>query len=255
MRTKKCVLLMTCAIFIAMVMSACGNKEGFTDITWPDNGLAAELPTPESTKGKIVINNDESLWIEVANTSEGEYKDYIKKCQDLGFDVDLYQNEDSYYADNSDDLSLTIYHKDHNVMEIMANTIEDKSDAAEATESASETVTEETTESLTTETTIDSTETKDAGSKIGDSDIRPEFKEAMDSYEAFFDEYCDFMKKYNKSTDTTSMLTDYANYMTKYADTMEKMNAVDQSELSTAELKYYTEVTTRISQKLLEVAQ
>ncbi len=27
--------------------------------------------------------------------------------------------------------------------------------------------------------------------------MRPKFKEAMDSYEAFYDEYCTFMKKYN----------------------------------------------------------
>ena len=77
----------------------------------------------------------------------------------------------------------------------------------------------------------------------------------MDSYEEFFDEYYEFMKKYTNSDDATSMLTDYADYMAKYAETMEKMEAINQDELSTAEAAYYAEVSSRISQKLLEVAQ
>jgi len=39
-------------------------------------------------------------------------------------------------------------------------------------------------------------------------------------------------KKYQESDDTTSMLTDYMDYMTRYAEMMEKLEAVDQKELS-----------------------
>lgn len=39
--------------------------------------------------------------------------------------------------------------------------------------------------------------------------MRPEFKEAMDAYEAFFDDYCDFMKKFNESPDDLSLLGEY----------------------------------------------
>lgn len=85
--------------------------------------------------------------------------------------------------------------------------------------------------------------------------IRPEFKEAMDSYEAFFDEYVTFMNKYTESNNAASMLTDYANYITKYADTMNKMSALGDSELSTTETAYYVEVTARINKKLLEAIQ
>ena len=77
----------------------------------------------------------------------------------------------------------------------------------------------------------------------------------MDSYEEFFNEYCEFMKKYTNSDDAASMLADYTDYMTKYTETMEKMDTINQDELSTAEVAYYTEVSARISQKLLEVAQ
>lgn len=36
--------------------------------------------------------------------------------------------------------------------------------------------------------------------------LRPEFKEAMDSYEAFYDEYCAFMKKYMKNPTDLKLL-------------------------------------------------
>lgn len=83
--------------------------------------------------------------------------------------------------------------------------------------------------------------------------LRPEFKEMMDSYEAFFDEYIAFMQKYQSAsgTDALSMLSSLTDYMEKYTDYMEKLNAVDQSELSTEEALYYLEVSTRINKKLL----
>lgn len=86
--------------------------------------------------------------------------------------------------------------------------------------------------------------------------MRPEFKEAMDTYEAFFDEYIAFMKKYAESDGTDlTLLSDYADYMSKYAETMEAFEAWENKELNTAETAYYIEVQTRISQKLLQVAQ
>lgn len=96
------------------------------------------------------------------------------------------------------------------------------------------------------------------GKETSDSSIdsiRPEFKEAMDSYESFFDEYIAFMKKYASadSNDLLSLSDDYANYLTQYAETMSKMQELDNSDLSIEESLYYAKVTTRISQKLLEV--
>ncbi len=84
--------------------------------------------------------------------------------------------------------------------------------------------------------------------------MRPEFKEAMDSYEAFFDEYCEFMKKYKENSTDLSLLADYANYMTQYVDTMSKLEKLGEDDLNDAELLYYIEVSNRISQKLLKAA-
>ena len=81
--------------------------------------------------------------------------------------------------------------------------------------------------------------------------ISPEFKAAMDSYEAFFDEYIAFMERYANSDGDLSLLTDYMEYMSQYTETMEKLNSIEENELTSAELLYYSEVMSRISQKLL----
>ena len=86
--------------------------------------------------------------------------------------------------------------------------------------------------------------------------LRPEFKEAMDSYEAFFDEYVAFMEKYAASDGSDlSLLADYASYMSTYADMMADLEAWDSEEMSPAETAYYIEVQARISQKLLSIAE
>ena len=84
--------------------------------------------------------------------------------------------------------------------------------------------------------------------------VTPEFKAAMDSYEAFFDEYCEFMKAMNDDPTDFTMLLKYADMMSRYADTMEKLDAIDEDELSLADDAYYIEVMARINVKLLEAA-
>lgn len=39
--------------------------------------------------------------------------------------------------------------------------------------------------------------------------IRPEFKQAMDNYEEFYDEYIAFMKEYTESPDASAMAVEY----------------------------------------------
>jgi len=97
------------------------------------------------------------------------------------------------------------------------------------------------------------TETKDKEG-VSEEAVTPEFKEAMDSYEAFFDEYVEFMKKYSETDDPTEMLMDYSDYMSSYADVMQKMNEIDTENLSPADYAYYVEVTARIQKKLLEIS-
>lgn len=87
-----------------------------------------------------------------------------------------------------------------------------------------------------------------------DTGVTPEFKAAMDSYEAFFDEYCEFMKAMSDDPTNFAYLMEYAEMMTKYAEMTEKLDAIDEDELSPADSAYYIEVMARIDAKLLEAA-
>ena len=85
--------------------------------------------------------------------------------------------------------------------------------------------------------------------------MRPEFKEAMDSYEAFYDKYCDIIKKYSENPTDLRILADYTDMLTKSAEMREKFDAWEDSDLNNAELKYYLDVQNRIAKKLLEAAE
>lgn len=86
------------------------------------------------------------------------------------------------------------------------------------------------------------------------SQVSADFKASMDSYEKFFDQYVEFMKKYKDSGNSISMLADYTKMMQQYTDTMNKLNAIDQNSLNAADEAYYLEVMGRITQKLASVA-
>lgn len=93
----------------------------------------------------------------------------------------------------------------------------------------------------------------DAGSSSDETEISADFKATMDSYEEFFDEYVDFMKKYKENPTDTTLLTESADMLTKEAEMMREIEAMDQSEMTTAEAAYYLEVTSRIYAKLANV--
>lgn len=78
--------------------------------------------------------------------------------------------------------------------------------------------------------------------------IRKSFKDAMDEYEAFFDDYIDVMER----QDALKMAT----MAVKYAEMSEAFEKIDDDEdLSDAESAYYIHVQTQISEKLATVGQ
>lgn len=103
-------------------------------------------------------------------------------------------------------------------------------------------------------TTITTEQTTTVQENILGDIIRPEIKEAIDSYEAFVDEYVKFMKKYNNSGDSLSMLGDYLDYTEKSLKMSKEFEEIADKELTDAEALYYSDVLLRCSQKMLEAA-
>lgn len=91
---------------------------------------------------------------------------------------------------------------------------------------------------------------------VSENEIRPAVKEFLDAYEACMNEYVDFMRKYMNADPTSmmAMMGDYYSILARYTEFAEKIDALNENDLTNAELAYYLEVTGRVSQKLLSVA-
>ena len=84
--------------------------------------------------------------------------------------------------------------------------------------------------------------------------MRPMFKEAMDAYESFYKEYCEFMNNYNQNPADMTLLVKYSEFLMKAQEMTASFEAWDETEMNDAELKYYLEVNNRVMQMLVDVA-
>lgn len=84
--------------------------------------------------------------------------------------------------------------------------------------------------------------------------LRPEFKEAMDSYKAFYTEYCEFMKEYSKNPSDLTLLANYVNLLAKAEEMNEAFEDWNEAELNNEELEYYLDVNNQVMQMLVDAA-
>lgn len=89
---------------------------------------------------------------------------------------------------------------------------------------------------------------------VEESVVTPDFKEMMDTYEAFVDEYIAFMEAFDEDSGDLNATLQMASYMAKYAEKMEEFEEIDEDELSDADEAYYIEVSTRIWAKLAKAS-
>ena len=82
--------------------------------------------------------------------------------------------------------------------------------------------------------------------------MRPEFVEAMDAYEAYYDSYCEILKEYKDNPEDLSIMTKYTEMLAKLEEMDAKFEAWDDGTMNDAETKYYLQVNSRIMQKLAE---
>ena len=211
---------------------------------WPTIGLATMIPQPESSIGSISIDSSSHFYAYIGETTLEDYSAYVDRCIEYGFDVDHSRGDRVFTADNENGDSLRAEYEGFQTMSISIYAADEENEGAAATPDVAPE-----TEALPSP----SADSSEGESGLDEAKISPELKEAMDSYEAFIDEYIAFMNEYANSNDTSSMLIDYLAYLEKFSETMEKLDAIDESELTAAEALYYSEVMSRISQKLLSV--
>lgn len=191
------------------------NEKKLYDGTWSYDCILAGCTT--------LVNIDVDYGIE----SYAENTKDFQQVETIGFTAQA-ENKDEYVVSEPSEITVTVpviekKLENDTEQEEGENTEDQKADAVVSTDEQSE------------------------------GEVDADFKKMMDSYEDFFDEYIEFMKKYENSDDVAGMLNDYADYMTKYADYMQKLNDVDTDNLSTADAAYYTKVQARIVKKLAEI--
>ncbi len=215
------------------------TPEKYAEFSWPSSSLASLIPEAKSNLGYVFTNTEEEVIITVGNTTLEELSDYIDACIEMGFNVDYYKTDDYFEGNDANGNNLIICKDGFEAMYI---------DITRSKESTKETPVPTQEVSVTEEPVATEESSSD------NSVVTPSFKELMDSYEAFFDEYIAFMQKYESSTDTTSMLLDYTNLVTKEIEWIDKIDAIDESELSVADDLYYLEVTARVEKKLYDAS-
>ena len=142
--------------------------------------------------------------------------------------------------------------KDESSKPAESSAIEETSEESKE-ESSEEIVEEESSEEeASSEEESPEEESSEEAETIDQALIRDDIRDAIDSYEAFIDEYCEFLESYD-SSDLT-MLAKYAEMLQKEVEMSQKFDALDDQELTEAEALYYSEVSIRCSQKILAAA-
>lgn len=224
-------------------------------LNWPQSEIAGLLPRPKATIGNVLNDTANGCLIYAGETPIEDFNAYIDACAANGFTIDYDRGEKFYNADDANGNHLSLQYLGNKVMSIEIRKPPETEAAETLTEQQTEILTEESTEKVAAETEITDAEVAAEQEKSVDG-IRPEFQQAMDSYEEFMNEYCDFMKSYAESDGSDlGLLADYTEYMSKYADCVEDFEKWEDEDMNAAEMAYYFEVQTRVTNKLLEVAQ
>lgn len=87
-------------------------------LRWPGGKAGQITPKPESTKGKIEWEQDDSFFAYVGDTTIDQFNDYIDACSKAGFDVDYNRDERNYDAGNEEGYHLTLTYEGFNIMSV-----------------------------------------------------------------------------------------------------------------------------------------
>ena len=194
-----------------------------TKNVWPNSTLSNMLPKPDSIDGLVQNDSANNFTYYAGNTTIEQFKLYVEKVKATGFIIDYSNAGNTYSAKNQNAYKVLVAYEGGNTMKI---------ELSKPSETSSN---------------------QNSITKPSNDSLRPDFKKAMDSYEALMDEYISFMKKYKDNPTDSQILSSYANYMKKYTQAMRDFENWKSNTINTTEANYYIEVQTRINKKLIEI--
>ena len=223
-------------------------------LRWPSGEIGKIVPQPDSKKGKTESEKENEFFLYVGDTTLEQFNAYVDKCADAGFNVDYDKGDKYYLADNKDGYHLSLEYLGFNIMSIDASK-NDSKDSKTVTEKDKEKDNNSSSSSPSSKavSTVDKPASSASDNKTsGSNEIRPDIKEAIDSYETFVDEYCEFMETYDSSN--VQQVAKYTSLVAKELEMTEKFSALENKDLTDAETDYYIEVQSRCSKKLLDAS-
>lgn len=99
----------------------------------------------------------------------------------------------------------------------------------------------------------DKEQNTDTDTKV-EEEIDEEFRSWVDSYEAFINDYVEFMKQYNESDGSDlSLIGQYATMMQDYSTFIAEAEEVNKDDVAAADYSYYVDASERVAEKLKEI--
>lgn len=146
-KIKAIVGLVILVIAVVFCVVRYGGNIGVTDkkdynatFEWQTTGLFAELPEPDTNNGKIVMETEKQINIELYNMSAEDFETYVKKCREAGFTKEVTKNDGVFYATDEDGYDLNMFYdakKDVLSIHISSYDLSNSGDKGASTETSS----------------------------------------------------------------------------------------------------------------------
>ncbi|MGI5989713.1 MAG: DUF6591 domain-containing protein [Lachnospiraceae bacterium] len=218
----------------------------------------------EKTRDSIIENYEKGGINSVSLTSSEETKykgmpGFSYDCEGTLNDISIHSDIDLYLDESSNTMYLFLYLQSGSPKKDVASDYVNMMKNAKVTQAVqTTTAAPQTTAAPETEAETEAPAETAAPEEAEDSSgVSPEVKDALDTYEAMMNEYCDIMERYENAdaSEVYSMLDEYTSALETYSEAMDKLDSIDEDSLSTADYEYYIDVTSRVSKRLLEVSQ
>ena len=93
-------------------------------INWSAVPLMKDVPKPPSSTGEFGNNFDWTVTIYLVDVTREQYDNYIDKCIEEGFSVDMSRYENSFFGDNKDGYELQISWEGNNTICVHVTNLE-----------------------------------------------------------------------------------------------------------------------------------
>ena len=89
------------------------DAPGREKYNWEEVVLADILPQPVSPYGETISNSEDYLSVDVTETTQDQYKDYIAACESKGFTIDKESSDSNFSAFNETGYKLSLSYYDY----------------------------------------------------------------------------------------------------------------------------------------------